>query len=78
MLTVFAESNFVADFLRDTERKPAKNGYFAETAAKSQPIVGQSSPNFVRMGEPFVVYLPVFLFICHMFHCKDICAYMSS
>ena len=23
------KSNFVADFLRDTERKPAKNGHFA-------------------------------------------------
>ena len=28
-LTVFAQSNFVADFLRDIERKRAKNGHFA-------------------------------------------------
>ena len=28
-LTVFAQNNFVADFLRDTEREPAKKGYFA-------------------------------------------------
>ena len=29
LLTVFAQSNFVADFLRDTEQKVAKNGHFA-------------------------------------------------
>ena len=29
LLTVFAQSNFVADFLRDTKRKQAKNGHFA-------------------------------------------------
>ena len=29
LLIIFAQSNFVADFLRDTDPKPAKNGYFA-------------------------------------------------
>ena len=28
-MTVFAQSNSVADFLRDTEPKPAYNGHFA-------------------------------------------------